>query len=605
MKKVPIIFASLFIAVLMVIFFDGCKKDDNPTDPGGNGGNTVTANVSGVITDEFGQPLNNVEVKIGDNTTTSTSDGVFNFTAIQVNKDRFVVNAKKTGYFTGSRSEIPGADKISVNIVLLTEDVSANISSSTGGEAVLNNGSKVQLPSDAVVKEDGSAYTGNVKMAVKYLDPTSENFSEVIPGGDLTARRNDNSSTTLQSFGIMKVNLTSTDGSKLQVKSGKTSTITMDIPSTLEGEAPATIPLWYYSETEGIWIEEGVATKQGDKYVGTVNHFSDWNCDVPQGTATIKGLVVDCKNQPVPGLKIIIGQTSTTTGSDGKFERRVPANVAFQVQPATNKYFGVTTPPINAGPYTEGQIAEIGTIHVECPVYVTGLLTCQGTVENGQVVVSWEDKYVVGYTDGNGKYNIPTDVNKVVKVRGITFSGKTGTTTVTTPSVRGESVTADVTVCDQMATGENSFIINGDGFNNKKFVLAPPQNQYFAFGWYDASSDETIIYAYDEASTTDSVYIALGFKGNKVGKADSITLAWVWINSNWYFLDENQVFNIAVTQYGGIGELIQGTFSGGLIKILQTGITVEIKEGKFGVTRIANDKRIQKYKDYIAKQRNK
>ena len=89
-----------------------------------------------------------------------------------------------------------------------------------------------------------------------------------------------NNRVTLASYGMIAVELESTAGEKLQIATGNSATLTMPIPSSIQSSAPATIALWSVNEQTGIWKEEGTATRSGSNYVGTVSHFSFWNCDI-------------------------------------------------------------------------------------------------------------------------------------------------------------------------------------------------------------------------------------------------------------------------------------------------------------------------------------
>ncbi|RYF43459.1 MAG: hypothetical protein EOO27_44290, partial [Comamonadaceae bacterium] len=56
-----------------------------------------------------------------------------------------------------------------------------------GGDATLSNGSKVSLPANGIVDAaTGAAYTGSVKVYAAYIDPSSQDIAQVIPGS-LTA----------------------------------------------------------------------------------------------------------------------------------------------------------------------------------------------------------------------------------------------------------------------------------------------------------------------------------------------------------------------------------------------------------------------------------
>ena len=95
----------------------------------------------------------------------------------------------------------------------------------------------------------------------------------------------------------MDVEMVDDAGNKLQLASGQPAILTFTIPDTLLSLAPASIPLWYFNDSSGRWIQQGTAVKQGNTYVGQVGHFTYWNCDAPMGTVNFKVHVVDQSRQ--------------------------------------------------------------------------------------------------------------------------------------------------------------------------------------------------------------------------------------------------------------------------------------------------------------------
>jgi len=69
-----------------------------------------------------------------------------------------------------------------------------------------------------------------------------------------------------------------------KIASDKKATITMPLSGLLSAAPPTSIPLWYFNESNGLWKQDGTATKTGNTYVGEVSHFSWWNCDLPNAT---------------------------------------------------------------------------------------------------------------------------------------------------------------------------------------------------------------------------------------------------------------------------------------------------------------------------------
>jgi len=100
------------------------------------------------------------------------------------------------------------------------------------------------------------------------------------------------------------VELEGDGGERLQVAPGKKVTLKMAIPAALQSTALGSIPLWYFNDTTGKWIEQGSATRQGNNYVGQVGHFSFWNCDAPCPVVYFKLRVQDQSGKPVPYARL-------------------------------------------------------------------------------------------------------------------------------------------------------------------------------------------------------------------------------------------------------------------------------------------------------------
>ena len=331
-----------------------------------------------------------------------------------------------------------------------------------------------------------------------------------------------------------------------------------------------------------------------------VAHFSDWNCDTPEGTATVSGLVVDCNNLPVPGINVKIGQASANTGSDGKFERRVPANTAFEVQVLGTRNFGLTSQPVSVPALNATDVHDVGTLSVQCPAYVTGLIKCGTDIKFGQVVISWDGGYNAQYTDATGKFNLATDLNKNAEISIYTFDGNYKIINTTTPSVPGEVKDLGVIeVCDPVMIGDNKFTVNGGGFTNRTFTFAATDTNN-VFGYYNPADSTTWISLY-QIDATDTVYCWIYFKGTGTGTPTN-SVMWFYHNSQIYYAAQgipNTSAIVNVTTYSGVGGLIEGTFSGTLFGYLGSG-NVSITAGEFSVVRIVTGSPGEKsFKDKI------
>ena len=112
--------------------------------------------------------------------------------------------------------------------------MSGTVSGTNGGEVNLSNGTKISLPANGIVKAlDNSSYTGTVNVYAAYIDPSAADILERVPGSFM-ANDKDGKRVFLKSYGMMAVELQSTAGERLQIKSGNTATITSPITSSAQ-----------------------------------------------------------------------------------------------------------------------------------------------------------------------------------------------------------------------------------------------------------------------------------------------------------------------------------------------------------------------------------
>lgn len=268
---------SIIITLIILLF--ACKKSiqSNPVDGNVSGTGTGNGTVQGVITDLNNSPVSNATVAGGTATATTDASGKFTLTKVQFNSDTVVVIVTKDGFFESAKSFVSGNHTVSnATIQLIPKSVSGTIAASSGGNVTIQGGGSVNFGPGFVTASNGNAYSGNVSVSARYLNPTDLNFGSYMPG-DVKAVSVNNQPGTLQSFGVVAVEMNDAAGNKLQLANGKTATITIPIPSAFAEISPSSMPLWYFDNTKGAWKQEGVATKQGSNYIGVVSHFTSWN----------------------------------------------------------------------------------------------------------------------------------------------------------------------------------------------------------------------------------------------------------------------------------------------------------------------------------------
>ena len=386
--------ASVLILLLMLSCSDNSGDNSNISPEFNyNQGNSVNRNFQGLILDTSGNPVNNATVQIGNSSAQTSTSGSFLIVGALV-KERFAhVKVSKTGFISGSRVLVPSSGDNRINIMLIPNTPTAIITSGANSEVSLPNGTKVKF--DGSFKDaSGNAYSGNVQVSLYHLKPTNTYLSELMPGS-LLASNASGEARVLETFGMLHVELTGSAGEKLNLANGHTAEISLDIDASQLGTSPTTIPLWSFDEANGIWEEEGTATRVGNKYIGTVSHFSWWNCDAPFPQCNLTVTVNNSANLPISNVKVAIRRPSQTyavtgiTNTSGQVTGIIPANESLTIQ--ILDFCGNIIFTTTAGPFSVGSSNTLPTVTLSNSVISTvtingSLRTCSDSnVTNGTV----------------------------------------------------------------------------------------------------------------------------------------------------------------------------------------------------------------------------
>ncbi len=419
----------LFIVIAVMLFFTNCKKDIQQEQPVNNTNNNptvqpadlttkVTSSVSGFITNESNQAISGAEVKVGIQTTLTDPYGYFEINNAEVVKNAAVVTVTRWGYFKAVKTYIAENGKAAFfRIGLIPKSISGTINSNSGGEVLLSNGFKVSLPADAVVNaSSGTAYSGNINVSSYWFDPTNETQRKKMPG-DLRGVDTGGVLKILKTYGMAVVELSSDAGELLQIATGKKATLTMAIPSAISSSAPATIPMWYFDEANGLWKQDGIGTKTGNTYVGEVSHFSFWDYSTPGNYVNFNCTIVDANGFPLIGTLVEISEVanasntrSGTTDVTGYVAGAVPENSQLLVNIIADNGCTVSSQTITT---TTSNIS-LGTITLAAAntATITGSVTdCSGLPVTYGYIIMTKDQINTRYNiSPGGSFSISTVV---------------------------------------------------------------------------------------------------------------------------------------------------------------------------------------------------
>jgi hypothetical protein len=403
--KKPLPTYILVIMAALILIGIACNKSSGSASSSTNSNpnnipaeQIVTASLQGRVVDQNGVPVEGAAVSSGTAGATTDINGIFSFSNISMSSRFGYVQAVKAGFFTGSKSIITnGGASNYVNIELISESRTGFFPALTGGFADIQPTDTVTFGDSAVVSaSSNSLYTGEVYVYATYLDPADSLSYGKMPG-DLRGIGSNGYETALQSFGLLDVQLTDASGNPVQVAAGKTATVKWVIPTSLQSVAPATIPLWYFNDTTGRWIQQGSATRLGNTYVGQVSHFTWWTCAQAMSTVNFDVTFKDQFGNPLAYAYYIfqsanMGTRGGYTNSSGYAQGLIPKGTSLTLEIISQ--CGTLLGGVNIGPTISDQA--LGTVTVNT---IGGLLTLTGTVvdcSNAPV----DSGYVSTYIDG-------------------------------------------------------------------------------------------------------------------------------------------------------------------------------------------------------------
>lgn len=416
---------KLFLMLCFIGIVASCSKDSSTNDDQQNDhtpsnfhenfGNQISRSFIGNVIDINKNPIQNATILIGTSETQTDNNGVFIIADAQVNERFAYIKTEKSGYIHGSRSVMPTSGINKVTIMLLEETVAGSTNSGTVETISITNGASVSLEGE-YIKEDGTAYSGSLDVIIHHLDATDENVNLLMPGM-LYAENEAGNERMLQTLGMLAVELRGSTGEDLNLADGSTAEIKIPVDPSILSMAPSTIPLWYFDEDKGYWIEEGEAVLVGNNYIGTVKHFSFWNCDIPAEAINLCVTVVNENDTAFANTRVTI--TSTTFGTRGGYTNDlgevcglIPSGETLEINVYDYAICGTNVIYTSSiGPYTTDDtltviVSESSNIISET---VTGsFMDCnQNPITNGYLVLTYGDQqFFDTVTDGVFEINM-------------------------------------------------------------------------------------------------------------------------------------------------------------------------------------------------------
>lgn len=527
----------------------------------------VNGTIAGLVADEQGNGIEGATVRVGNQQQQTGPGGYFLFRNIVLDANGTFVKVDEANYFHASRRIFPKANSTNYTTLTLmskSQSMVGSVDASTGGTLNVNGGASVKLPANGIVSADGSAYSGSVSVAARWLDPSARNMVDIMPGNLQAINANDEE-VALASYGMIAVELTSSNGSRLQLGNGAKAELTFPIPASLSASAPSEIPLWHFDENTGLWRQDGKAIRQGNVYVGEVSHFSFWNCDAPFPVVSLEGRITDGNGTVMPGITVRISFNSgaqTGYGSsndDGVFSGKVPANEALVLTIVSDCGTIALETPI--GPFS--QDVNIGDFDITNTTIdfstISGTLeNCDGDpVTNGIVRVcrpaSGYCSYILAESDGTFSGTVSYCSESNLEIAGFDMTAALQSATQT-PAATPTINTGAISVCDSQLDEYFTLTVNG---NSNTYLLPYMGNAAGALNYVGVFGP-------------DSTYTAqVSFPVGAVGSYSGAGVSYHSFQSDPTFLSGHcnnpcSAITVNITEFGNVGEFVRGNFSGTL-----------------------------------------
>ena len=213
---------------------------------------------------------------------------------------------------------------------MIPADVVQNFTPAADTEIQIDDQTVVSVSAGTLIGSNGDAVTDSATAMVSVLDATRN--PAVMPGTLEAWNAETQTAGPIESFGALDVGFTDAAGDPLNLAPGSQASISIPLSEGRRPEtSPATVPLFYWSDAQGYWIEEGEAALEEVApgrwaYSGRVSHFSTWNADVLYESVTLSGCVTDENGNPVYGAQVTargldyVGNSEARTNADGSFE---------------------------------------------------------------------------------------------------------------------------------------------------------------------------------------------------------------------------------------------------------------------------------------------
>lgn len=546
------------IIFALILGLSSCDKNSTNT-PNNVASNYTRTTITGIVFNENHIPIEGAKVESYGRVKYTDPNGIFIFKDIYVPLRRFFVSINHNNHFKVMRAGKPvnnGITRIDAHLISHNGPNSQfdAFPSTSAPVVTLSDGSTIDFTTASFVDANGATYSGQVTLHTAALDAMSEEYSRRAPAGDQMGLDSGDEVLLDTRTGLM-VELSDGNGNPLNIGNNTTATISASIPAGFTEPSGGSIPVFYASANNANNNREGSAVENGGKYEHQVGHFSYWSTQYASADyGTINCRVIDASGEILSGVRVQVGNAYGITGINGSFILRVPTGINIPVAIRSLDFYGLADVVKNEPALTNGEIRFVELQVPDIDRVVGKLVDCNSQPVEGYVALRWGD-YISNTSTINGDFELPVAFTAGDDYK-LYVSSNYKDTIINVSLSDGTTDLGLLSLCDYVShvgsASNNTLQIDventGDIQNYSDYDVARGYHS-------DMSTPVTII----EVSGNDG-----SFQIYVDGQATTGTFtigngASVHIVTPTYDLNSGTVI---ITEYGPIGGVIKGTFSG-------------------------------------------
>ena len=252
---------AMFIFASFLLSISSCTQ--SAADPTFEPSTIAETNIKGIVVNQANLPQANVQIQIGNQSTTTSSTGTYSISG-SGNSDGYIyLTAKKSGFIEGSKTfKFTPNTTFNVKIMLVSNTVTQTINTGVISTVTLPNNTRVKFPR-FYVDRNNQPYEGAVTVSMYQLLESNINKKYVNYGfavnnnGTIVEQK-------LKVFGTIIIEMRGSSGQLLDISSTSSFQAIFVLENSQVQTTPTSLVMLLFDDVNGYWEYSGQATPTFD-----------------------------------------------------------------------------------------------------------------------------------------------------------------------------------------------------------------------------------------------------------------------------------------------------------------------------------------------------